>query len=259
MPTPFPGMDPYLERADLWPDVHNRLIVSLADYLAPRVRPRYYVSIEQRTYKQEFTGVTFSTGRPDVSIVAEPKVAYQVAAHVEPPPVRVVTVKLPVPDIVRETYLLVKTSEGEVITCLEILSPANKVPGRGRSMYEHKRQWVLESHTHLVEIDLLRGGLPMAMGGNGHDAHYRILISRAERRPLAELRPFSVRHRIPDFALPLQGREEAVTVPLNALLHDVYDRASYDLRIDYRTDSELPLEGEYAAWAVALLQAAGLR
>jgi len=48
MATPFPGMDPYLERSDVWPDVHNRLIVALADYLAPRVRPRYYVSIEQR-------------------------------------------------------------------------------------------------------------------------------------------------------------------------------------------------------------------
>lgn len=259
MPTPFPGMDPYLERADLWPDVHNSLITALRDELAPRLRPRYYVSIEQRTYKQELVGVTFFTGRPDVSIVSEAKVAYQVAAHVEPPPVRVVTVKLPVPDIVRETYLLVKTGEGEVITCLEILSLTNKVPGRGRSMYEHKRQWVLENHTHLVEIDLLRGGQPMAMSGHGHDAHYRILISRAERRPIAELVPFSVRHRIPDFTLPLQGREEGVTVPLNALLHDVYDRAGYDLRIDYRADPEPLLEGEYATWAAALLAAAGLR
>lgn len=59
MSTPFPGMDPYLEHPDLWPDVHHRLIVTLADYLVPRLRPRYYVSIEQRTYRAGLTGLTF--------------------------------------------------------------------------------------------------------------------------------------------------------------------------------------------------------
>ncbi len=258
MPTPFPGMDPYLESSDLWPDVHNSLITVLRDYLAPRVRPRYYVSIEQRTYRQEPSGLSFS-GRPDVAVVAEPVVAYQAAPTTELPPVSAITVELPVPDILRETYLDVKDSGGEIITCLEILSPANKVPGRGRSMYEHKRRWVLESRTHLVEIDLLRGGLPMAMGGDGHGTHYRILVSREERRPRADLLPFSVRHPIPDFMLPLQRGDEDVTVPLNSLLHELYDRAGYDLRIAYRGDPEPPLEGEDVAWAGALLRGAGLR
>ena len=258
MPTPFPGMDPYLERADLWPDVHNSLIMALRDYLAPRVRPRYYVSIEQRTYKQEPGGLSFS-GRPDVAVVASPKVVYQAAPTGEIPPAGIVTVELPIPDVMRETYLEVRGSGDEVITCLEILSPANKLPGRGRSMYEHKRTWVLESRTHLVEIDLLRGGLPMTVLGDGHGSHYRILVSREERRPKADLLPFSVRHPIPDFALPLQRRDEDVIVPLNSLLHDLYDRAGYDLRIDYRTDAEPPLEGEYAAWAAALLQETGRR
>ena len=258
MSTPFPGMDPYLERADLWQDVHNSLITALRDYLAPRVRPRYYVSIEQRTYRQEPGGLNF-TGRPDVAAVASPKVAYQVAPPAEILPVGVVTVEVPIPDIVRETYLEVKVSGGEIITSLEILSPGNKLPGRGRSMYEHKRARVLESRTHLIEIDLLRGGLPMSMDGNGHGAHYRILVSREERRPKADLLPFSVRHPIPDFTLPLQRSDEDVTVPLNSLLHDLYDRAGYDLRIDYRSDPEPPLEGDDVIWAGGLLCQAGFR
>ena len=258
MSTPFPGMDPYLERSDIWPDVHNRLIVALADYLAPRVRPRYYVSIEQRTYKQEPGGLSF-LGRPDVAVVAEPAVADQIAPATDLRPVSAITVELPIPDILRETYLDVKDRGGELITCLEILSPANKVPGRGRSMYEHKRRWVLESRTHLVEIDLLRGGLPMAAAGNGHGMHYRILVSREERRPKADLLPFTVRHPIPDFTLPLQRGDEEVIVPLNMLFHDLYDRAGYDLRIDYRSDPEPPLEGDDAIWADALLREAGLR
>ncbi|PSN17406.1 hypothetical protein C7271_17910, partial [filamentous cyanobacterium CCP5] len=42
MPSPFPGMDPYLEQAAYWSSFHSRLIVALADDLAPRLRPRYY-------------------------------------------------------------------------------------------------------------------------------------------------------------------------------------------------------------------------
>jgi len=251
-------MDPYLERSDLWPDVHNSLITALRDYLAPRVRPRYYVSIEQRTYRQAPGGLSFS-GRPDLAVVAAPKAAYQVARPVETLPAGIVTVEVPIPDVVHETYLEVKASSDAIITSLEILSPFNKVPGRGRSMYEHKRERVLESRTHLVEIDLLRGGLPMAMEGDGHGAHYRILVSREERRPKADLLPFSVRHPIPDFTLPLQRRDEDLAVPLNLLLHDLYDRAGYDLRIDYRADPEPPLEGDDADWAAVLLREARLR
>ena len=35
MRPPFPGMDPWLENPALWPDVHSRLITSIADELAP--------------------------------------------------------------------------------------------------------------------------------------------------------------------------------------------------------------------------------
>ncbi|MEI7643913.1 MAG: DUF4058 family protein [Chloroflexales bacterium] len=68
MPIPFPGMDPYLEQPAIWPDLHNRLIVTLADDLAPRLRPRYYVSIEERTYTVE-PGDLLLAGRADIAVV----------------------------------------------------------------------------------------------------------------------------------------------------------------------------------------------
>ena len=49
MRPPFPGMDPWLEHPDLWPDVHNSLIMSIRDALAPLVIPRYFVGVESRT------------------------------------------------------------------------------------------------------------------------------------------------------------------------------------------------------------------
>ena len=259
MPTPFPGMDPYLEQRELWQDVHNSLIADLRDYLAPRLRPRYYVSLEQRTYRAGLTGLTF-LGRPDVSVVGAPRPAYRAERTASTAPMGVVTVELPMPDIVRETYLEVRATQGgQVIAALEILSPANKLPGEGRDQYERKRLAVLDSLTHLIEIDLLRGGLPMAMFGNGYGAHYRILISREWARPRADLLPFTVRQPIPDFPLPLLRGDAEPVVPLNALLHDLYDRAGYDLRLDYRAEAEPPLEGDDAAWADALLREKGVR
>src|SRR5947209_9269631 len=50
MATPFPGMDPHLEHPTLWPGVHTRLMVALANQLKPLIRPRYVASVEQRVY-----------------------------------------------------------------------------------------------------------------------------------------------------------------------------------------------------------------
>lgn len=258
MPTPFPGMDPYLEQPDLWQNVHNSLIVALRDDLAPRLRPRYFVAIEERTYQGLASSLTFA-GRPDVAALRarEPAPRYQAGQAAG---ATLVTVELPLPDIVRETYLEVRARDMDrMVTVVEILSPSNKLPGEGRELYERKRLKVLGSLTNLVEIDLLRAGPPMTMAGNGRDASYRILISRSLARPQADLLIFGVRDPIPDFPLPLQPGEEEPLVELNRLLHELYDRAGYDLRIDYRAEPEPPLEEEDAAWADVLLRQAGLR
>ncbi|MGC1309994.1 MAG: DUF4058 family protein [Phormidesmis sp.] len=50
MPSPFPGMDPYLEMPELWSEVHSRLIVAIADNLSEQLSDAYRVAIEKRTY-----------------------------------------------------------------------------------------------------------------------------------------------------------------------------------------------------------------
>ena len=67
MPTPFPGMDPYLEHPDMWHDVHHGLIAILAGRSwRRRLRPRYRVKVEARTYLAEPDKPTF-IGVPDVA------------------------------------------------------------------------------------------------------------------------------------------------------------------------------------------------
>jgi hypothetical protein len=251
-------MDPYLEHPALWPDVHQRLIVALADALGPPLRPRYRVAVEERVYVTHVEG-PFFIGRPDVSVISvDPSngpTANAAVALVEP---RVVEV--PLPDQVREGYLEVRdVATNEAVTVVEILSPTNKRPGEGRRLYETQRLEVLGTRSHLLEIDLLRGGEPMRMWGDGRDSHYRILLSRAERRPRADLYAFNLQDPIPSFPLPLRAGDDEPAVELGALLHALYDRAGYDLAVDYTAGPIPSLEGDDFAWVDQLLREKGLR
>ena len=267
MSTPFPGMDPYLEETDLWTDVHHSLIAALANTLAPQLAPNYYVSVEERTYIAQKDKKSFA-GRPDVGIVRRKVRETRPALMPATGGVALaesVLVTLPVLDYVRETFLEVRAVDSDrVVTVIEILSPANKrATGQGREQYEQKRLDVLSTTTHLVEIDLLRAGTPMFISEDQIKAHYRILISRSLQRPRAELYPFDVRDAIPNFILPLRrwpiDQDLEPIVQLGAVLHDLYDRARYDLRLDYSKEPTPRLSKEDAAWADALLRKADLR
>jgi hypothetical protein len=112
------------------------------------------------------------------------------------------------------------------------LSPKNKRPGEGRLAYERKRNRVLASATHLVEIDLLRGGKPFPIRSENL-GDYHILRSRGERRPTGELYAFGLRQPIPPVPIPLMLGEEEPILELQPLLDRVYEKGRYYLAIDY--------------------------
>ncbi len=249
MPTPFPGMDPYLEHPTLWHDVHFGMIASIRDALAPLLRPRYRVLVEERTYRVRTQDVEM-VGMPDALAVriSEAALAYRMSGQVQ-------TVQVPTSETIKERYLVLsEVQSGEVVTVIELLSPTNKRPGKGRRQYEAKRTSILDSATHLVEIDLIRAYHPMLVYGNGHHSHYRILVSRSNRRPQADLYGFNVQESIPTFSLPLRQGDEEPLVDVGQLLHDLYDRAGYDLSVDYRRDPVPAFQGEDASWVDTLLE-----
>jgi hypothetical protein len=114
------------------------------------------------------------------------------------------------------------------------LSPKNKRAGKGRVAYEEKRQRVLNSTAHLVELDLLRGDAPMPMSGSTETWDYRILVSRSEQRPMADLYGFKLQEPIPSFPLPLKPDDRCPDVNLQALLSVIYDEAGYQYRLGYQ-------------------------
>src|SRR5690349_20247479 len=131
MPTPFPGMDPYLERADLWPNVHTSLIIALRDELALLLRPRYYIAVEERVIRMGTDDIAFAV-RPDVAVVRSTPEQSSLDTSITHATVGVVTVELPMPDEVREVYLDIReVGTDRVVTVIELLSPTNKNIGEG--------------------------------------------------------------------------------------------------------------------------------
>ncbi|MBX2997265.1 MAG: DUF4058 family protein [Caldilineaceae bacterium] len=252
MPYPFPGMNPYLERPSLWPDVHLELILAIRLALTQSVSPRYYIAVEERTYIAAIDPQTL-VGRPDVAVIGAPRAAtpLPVTATIGSP----VQVLVPISDEVRERYLEIRESgTHRVITVIEILSPSNKAPGQGRTLYEAKRLTVLDSATHLVEIDLLRIGEPLAAHPMPQ-TDYRILISRSWQRPRSFLYGFNLANPIPDVPIPLQRGEDEPILALNPLLKQIYTDVRYDLRIDYTSSPpQPPIDKETSAWMEQLLR-----
>lgn len=247
--TPFPGMDPYLEHPALWTDVHNSLIAAIRDALSPAVAPDYYIGLERRAYLLKPDDIVF-VGRPDVAVVKE---RIPIAAVTAPILNGVLEVDVPMSDEVGEDYLEIReVKSGRLVTLIELLSPTNKVSKDGRQQYLEKRSQILITRTNLVEIDLLRGGEMMPVISEPTTSHYRILISRGHRRPRAQLYGFSLRQPIPEIAIPLLPHEQDVPLDLNEILHSLYHRARFDLRVDYRAPAVPPLDEEDAHWAKSL-------
>ena len=256
MASPFPGMNPYLEHPEVWLGVHLLLIGEMTKFLSPKLRPRYRVAVEVRMY--ETVGEkSLLVGIPDLTIKGSQGETKEPTANVAvaQAPTKPQTVEVPVPETIRQGYLEVQeVTTKEVVTAIEILSPVNKRSGEGRKQYESKRNRVFGSSTNLVEIDLLRKGKPMAVYNSNISTHYRILVSRGDSRPLADLYGFNLPEAIPLFPLPLKLGDTEPLIDLQLLLNNVYDQASYDLLIDYAQEPMPPLLEEEQVWVKKLLK-----
>ena len=255
MPSPFPGMDPFIE-GSAWEDFHHRFIAELSVALVALVRPRYVVRNEHRVYVEHQASEEDRVLRADVAVTAptrEPSAT--VAGPSSATALAPVAVHLPMPEERREAFLTIRDRQTmEVVTVVELLSPGNKRAGSdGRRQYLSKREEILGSETHLVEIDLLRGGKRLPTVEPLPPADYYVFVCRNHPRYLAEVYPWTVRAVLPRIPIPLAGDDPDVFVDLQQVFTATYDRAGYDYSLAYGQPIDPPLSEDDAAWAAEIV------
>lgn len=255
MPSPFPGMDPYLEEPGGWPSVHHWLISVIGETLINRLVPYYSVSIEERVYiTDDHDPESRQQIAPDVYVVerSTPRGLRTGEAVMATPPT--IIERLPTLEV-RDRYLSIYDRKSrELVTTLEVLSPRNKARrSRGRREFISKRNAVFSARTHWIEIDLLRAGeRPEEVTGN---SDYYILLHRANAGGRLEVWFADLRDRLPVIIVPLREPHPDVALDLQAVLDTVYERARYADEIDYTQPVPPPsLRPADAAWVTERVQ-----
>jgi hypothetical protein len=249
-------MDPYLESQPFWANLHSSLIIFVQGALQKRVPPNYAVWSDIYIWLHEPDAET-RRGRPDDFLSALP------AAELGGPN-KLATLPAPsrtlLPAVRREgnRYLKIKEVQSDaVITVLEFLSPANKTPGDEYDAFLAKRNEYLATKTNVVEVDLHRTGKRMPMGEPAPPkADYYAFVSRAADFPQTAIWPFSVHDRLPDVAVPLKPEDGFIMLPLQECFDTAYDQGPYRRVVDYAQPPRIPLKGDDAVWADALLKSA---
>lgn len=255
-------MDPYLEQH--WGDVHSRLIMYAADRLQEGLPRDLRARVEERVFVESQNG----SGRsiyPDIRVVEVPRQG-QVPPR-SPGGVAVadpIIVHLP-DDRATQRYIeIVEVGSGNrVVTVVEVLSPSNKLPGEGKSLYVQKQRELRLGGVSLVEIDLLRGGervqvVPPREIPPSHRTTYQVCVRLGWEPDAPRIYAAPLRARLPAILVPLRETDEPVPLDLQALVDQAYHNGRYD-DIDYRAEPDPPLDPEDAQWADELLRGQGLR
>lgn len=133
MPSPFPGMDPYLEQ--FWRDIHARCIIYAADQLPARLPAGLRARVEERVFVEPVFGATRSVC-PDIRVVERGR-GPAAATAVEPGPevAEPLVIFLPDEPVTESFIAVIDVGSGRrVVTVIEMLSLAHTLPGEGQEL-----------------------------------------------------------------------------------------------------------------------------
>src|SRR5579871_378977 len=227
MPSPFPGMDPYLEDDAVWPVFHHQLVMCLYQILLPNLVDRYRARVGQRHYVTEQALFT--------SVVRE--------EH-------------------HEDYIEIRQrSDGRLITLVEVVSPANKLTMAGRSAYLDKRREGKNANANLVELDLVLQGQPtLEYSRDGlPDWDYAVTVTRSTQPERYEIYTATLQKPLPRFRLPLASDDRDTVLDLRIAFTRCYDQGGFASKIDYGRDPATPLNDEDREWLHDVLRQQKLR
>lgn len=240
--SPFPGMDPYLE-GEMWQEFHSTFNHQLRSQLMSKLPPTY-VALLEKYYIIDFSSIGISSPNttqhiyPDVNVstIREHSIPYQAFTPsalqlISPPSGKHAVLTIEIRDVAKR----------KLVTVLELLSPMNKI-GSGFKAYVKKREAILQTKTHLVEIDLLRIGqrIPLT-GGNLPPAPYYAFLSRATNRPKTDVWPIQLEEYLPTIPIPLSSEEEDIPLSLQQAIESCFQLVGYQRLLDYTQSPPSPV------------------
>lgn len=259
MPSPFPGMDPYIEATGVWQTFHHALLSVCADQLNERLPRGYAAVLNERVQLlgSEEPQLPARVAGPDVSVLQNPRVqpgrGTDVAsvATLEP---QTIPQEVEWLDLPKQLYVeVIALPEQRVVSHIELLSPSNKRRGVGdRVAYLAKRRSVLHHRVHLVEIDLLLGGDRLPLLAPLPAGDYFAFVTRREAPHQCEVYAWAVREPLPIIPVPLEPENVDTPLELGPAFARVYDRGRYPQLLRYEGDPPPSMRADDRAWAVAL-------
>jgi hypothetical protein len=266
MPSPFPGMDPYLENPDIFPDLHDSLITYIRENLQANLPPPYYAAIGRRVWIE----ASRQSIEPDVHVLRAgaarqvPSPTSGTTAVASRSAARPVIVKV-LHDEFREPFLEIYAGSGDnkrLVTSIEVLSLANKTPDeQGRELFLRKQRELLASEVNLVEIDLLRKGyhstavpLEPALAACG-PFDYHVSVHPFDDVETYYVYPMNLKEPLATIEVPLLPGDAAISLDLQVVFDRCYDAGPYAREVDYGESQIIPpLDANQAAWATAMLE-----
>ncbi len=257
MPSPFPGMDPFLELYT-WGDFHFSLIYQMKRQLIPQLGPQYTLLVEERAYL-EHTDKDQNEHVADILIEETPPqptspVTSNLVATLEPE-----THIVPMPSEMHEHFLVIYEGGGnDVVTVIELLSPTNKRRGSdGCKEYQLKREGLRRSYVNLVEIDLLRGGeRPPLNPPLRTSSDYAVSVHRQRKRPAADVYQWSMRRALPIIPVPLVSGDPDIKLDLQQAFVDVWNESNYSKRVQNDQKLKPSTRREDEAWLSEIISKA---
>lgn len=273
MPSPFPGMDPYLEAPAIWPDFHDAFAGAIRNELNQTLPAPYYARLEMRPeIGIAADDVSPRRAVPDVNVVRSPGTPSAVGTtQILAGPRRQVSSSYDLEVLdepLRHHFVEIRDSaQGhKLVTLIEIASPSNKHRGPDRDAYLRKQTEILESDANLIEIDLLRTGDRLVSSPHILEFLWKlkpppthlVLVNRASKRSVRgtgyQAFPIHLREMLPCIPVPLRPGEPDVPLDLQYLFGLAYDGGPYRRgAVNYSAPASPPVEGDDGVWAVELL------
>jgi hypothetical protein len=227
MPSPFPGMDPFLEEEKIWPVFQHHLIACLYQTLLPGLVDRYRARVGQRRYTTEQALFT--------SIMRE--------------------------DHEEEFIEIRQRTDNRLVTLVDVVSPANKTTVSGRQAYLDKRKDAKNTGANLVEIDLILQGQPMLDYSREGlpDWDHAVTVTRATQPERYEIYTATLQKKLPKFRLPLAADDRDTVIDLQTTFVRCFDQGNFATQINYQREPPTRIADDDRSWLDQLLKQQKLR